>query len=360
MKTTTSVIATMVLASSFLNGQGSLTPPAGVPGPVMKTLDQVEARIPLVAGQAGVAVDGAGTITISQPGSYYLTANLVITTANADGIVINSDDVTLDLNGFALICTSVNGGEAIFYNSRRGITIRNGRIVGGTTQTGGVFTPAGWIDGIDGNTLTGATARVSDVTVRGIRAIGITLGSSTMAVVERCSVDTCGTTGILAGSVLDSAVRNAGGIAIFVEYAGEILSGTVQNCFGGSVGSGAGISAQRATVSNSRGVSESGDGLTAAQAINCAGISNSGSGLEATTASNCQGTSGSGIGLAAVNATNCYGLSISGAYGMSISGTASFCQGTRSGGIAISAGIAIGCTTGGGTINSSQKHLGTP
>ncbi|HEY1120852.1 MAG TPA: hypothetical protein VGE67_04595, partial [Haloferula sp.] len=67
---TSSVVPFAILASALAAfAQGPLTPPPGAPAPLMKSLDQIEARTPLVAGQAGVAIDSNGTITISQPGS---------------------------------------------------------------------------------------------------------------------------------------------------------------------------------------------------------------------------------------------------------------------------------------------------
>src|ERR1700760_4561283 len=49
-------------------------------------------------------------VTITQPGSYKLSGNLTVADANTTAIVIASDYVTLDLNGFSIIgpvnCTS--------------------------------------------------------------------------------------------------------------------------------------------------------------------------------------------------------------------------------------------------------------
>src|SRR6476619_6633553 len=76
--------------SSLLLAQGSLVPP-GAPAPTMKTLDQIEPRTAITSLP----------ITISNPGSYYLTGNV---TATADGtaITIAADNVTIDLNTFTL------------------------------------------------------------------------------------------------------------------------------------------------------------------------------------------------------------------------------------------------------------------
>src|SRR5579862_9533350 len=104
MKTT--IVSCVVIVSSFVMlhsalGQGALTPP-GAPAPTMKSLDQVEARTPVDAiHMPGGASD---EFIISQPGSYYLTTNIVGVSSKR-GINISNSDVTLDLNGFALLGT---------------------------------------------------------------------------------------------------------------------------------------------------------------------------------------------------------------------------------------------------------------
>src|SRR5437868_13887701 len=79
------------LSTTF--AQGNLTPP-GAPAPTMKTLDQVEARIPI----------SSVPYTISASGSYYLTTNVTATVSNA--ITIAASGVTLDLNGFTISSTT--------------------------------------------------------------------------------------------------------------------------------------------------------------------------------------------------------------------------------------------------------------
>jgi hypothetical protein len=331
--------------------------------------------VPLVAGQSGVAIDGNGTITISQPGSYYLTKNMTIATANANGIVISSNDVTLDINGFALICTSVDGGSAIVINNFSNIRILNGLIRGATTVSVTTFTALGWKNGIYHS---GSSPNISaeNFHVQGVRECGVFLGENGSRV-ERCSVYVAGQLGIFASSISFSTARKCGmtGIdaadgensAVVTDSFGESLSnvfsgidapnGSVQNSRGISIGR-YGIFA--ATAINCQGTSDSWVGIGAVTAMNCIGTSTSGKGMEVTHANNCRGVSSSGVGLAATTASYCTGVSTSGTFGMQISGTASFCQGSRTSGTAISAGIAIGCTSTSGTITSAQKHLGTP
>lgn len=387
--------------------QGSLTPPPGAPVPVMKTIQDVfdkaatvEAqstaqtgvlsaiqakqnglpnRIPLVGGQPGVAVDGVtGAITISSPGSYFLTGNLNVESA-AHGITIASADVTLDLNGFSVRRLTGTGGSGVLINGYfTGVDIRNGSITGGTVfGSGGTFVLAGWTNGVSiAGVITAPACRISDLRVSGTRATGI---AAERGSVERCLVDTTGGTGIYAFTVSDcvvryaqlsgiscssspgASVRNSYGETVAVNsslYGIEAPNATVTNSHGSATNSGVGILADRA--SDSFGSSVSGTGLQVQSAQNCGGRSESGTGLSAQNAINCYGSSASGPGLTAGTASNCYGSSDTGLYGMRVQGAASFCRGLRVGGVAIDAGIAIGCTSILGSIVSFQKHLGTP
>jgi Right handed beta helix region len=104
--------------------QGSLTPP-GAPAPTFKTLSQVEPRYPIADYQTNLTLSG----------SYYLVTNLVSGTNTNDGINIrtNVHDITIDLNGFAIINTNGAGSSSpvgVRISEGTNVVIRNGQIIG--------------------------------------------------------------------------------------------------------------------------------------------------------------------------------------------------------------------------------------
>ncbi|MHC4394505.1 MAG: right-handed parallel beta-helix repeat-containing protein [Planctomycetota bacterium] len=111
------VVIVGVLALSSANNAGNLEPSAA-PAPTMKTLDEVEARIPIPGSSSPI-----GTFVISSAGSYYLTADRY---ANDDGIRVDVDNVTIDLNGYNLIGSAINNG--VYMRMKNNVEIRNGTV----------------------------------------------------------------------------------------------------------------------------------------------------------------------------------------------------------------------------------------
>jgi len=298
-----------VLAMGILRdvvAQGSFTPPPGAPGPVMRSLDQVEARTPIT--------NTTSLVTISQPGSYYLTGNLTVSTGN--GIVIATNGVTLDLNGFTIRSTSPTpSGSGVLISDVINVLIKNGFIQGTVTNNGSnVYSGGGFNEGILAIGVNAANITVASVSVVGCWSAGIELGAG-------------GARQFLAESCLVRTIAQDG-----------IIASVVSRCLASDVGN-RGIMCDRA--SDSHGESTSAIslyvGLNANHvAINSSGKANAGTGLEAICAINCDGTSNTGIGLSA--------------------DTANTCSGFRTGGTAVKATIGNGCYARSGTNNITHKY----
>jgi parallel beta-helix repeat protein len=173
MKTKIQLVALLAIAAlAAVFAQGPLTPPPGNPAPLMKTLDQVEPKIPI--NDLTAPGDQSKHHIISQPGSYYLTANLGVTRNH--GISIAAAGVTVDLMGFEIKRTAFTGGVAILLedNSHR-CTVRNGS----------VSSPAGsFVDGVAGNFAENVS--IIDLAVSNCAGEGIYAPRG--ALLERCRV----------------------------------------------------------------------------------------------------------------------------------------------------------------------------
>jgi hypothetical protein len=128
----TFLLVLLVLMAGAILASRAAAGPLDPPAPPASTLPQVEPRVPISqpASAAGFP------ITISQPGSYFLTGNITAP-AGKNGIVISADMVTLDLNGFSL--SAINPNVGIFDGGivHSDVVIRNGSITGGTFDVAG-------------------------------------------------------------------------------------------------------------------------------------------------------------------------------------------------------------------------------
>ena len=260
----------LALSCASLQAQGgSLTPPPGSPAPSMKSLDQVEARTPLVEGAAGVTIDAeTGGITISESGSYYLTGNLSVTGGN--GITITSNRVTLNLNGF-LISSTANPAEGHGISSiSQNLSISNGTISGGYNLAQDVG--PGFEGGIGVGSLTGRS-KITDIIVSNCSSFGISAGISpiSLSTIASCQVNNVGGTGIVGSHILDCSV-------VYSKDKG-IQGHHVTNC---KVFSREGNAIEAESVSNCHATSVDGDGIVASVVSNCFAHSHEGTGIRAT------------------------------------------------------------------------------
>ncbi len=236
-------IACLVLgAGSAL--AGPMTPPPGAPGATMKTLVEVEPRTAINA--TNTPGDADSVYRITQPGSYYLTGDLV-GAAGKHTVQIESGDVTIDLNGFSM--RGVGAGGRAFGDhgidelpSLRGVRIMNGSVVDHTYGVssshihGLSIENVSFSNGYAGVSATG-TVTIRDCTFSGFTGSGADLDGAG-ATVRNCSFISCGlglyasgtlaqgcfvrscTDGIsmYAGAVIDCVVEGSADEAISLNY----------------------------------------------------------------------------------------------------------------------------------------------
>lgn len=107
----------MVLAAISVVMGGDLNPPGPPTTGTMKTLDEVEPRIPI--SQADIPK------TISEPGSYYLTEDV---NSSVTAITVAVNDITIDLMGYTIKGPDSGTNYGIYMSGRKNVEIRNGTV----------------------------------------------------------------------------------------------------------------------------------------------------------------------------------------------------------------------------------------
>jgi hypothetical protein len=289
---------------------GDLTPPPGAPSPTMKTLDEVEPRVPVQS----LSGNASYLYVIDQPGSYYLTGNITAVSGKS-GILIKAHNVTVDLSGFALLgLDELSKGISDDLGTLwKNITVKNG-----TIRDWGYGIYFGAVD----------TGRIDSVFLHSNNVQGLYWFSPEEGIVTNCVADSNSGAGfdLALASVVGSTAANNGGAGfdtvscVVVDCVSrnnaangiDVDWGVASNCqvhgngASGIDGYSAVISSCTAGNNNDHGIS-----VTRGRVSNCTAIENYGQGITTTNNSLIYGNvcatngfSGDGAGIYASGTEN--------------------------------------------------------
>lgn len=320
-----SITILALLSAGIVLAQGPLTPPpgydpnigpanaldgGGLPQATMKTLHQVEPRTPLAAGQPGVTQNPNGGFTITAPGSYYLTASIGVATGS--GIRVEADYVTLDLNGMNIYSNAspASGAGVEVPLFRKGLTVKNGFIVGMTqvagtaaphSYTAGGFT-AGVLSEVTGPPGSVYSATLENLDVRGCSDRGIWVIGGRY---RNCFVDGCGGIGLAGAMATDCTVARCGGAyALYADVVTrcEVLDNNGEGIQAHSVDQSVAfqngsVGFRADLVTNCKAELNGDDGIIAKTVRNCICADNLGGGITASMVSGSSSTGNLQVGI---------------------------------------------------------------
>jgi parallel beta-helix repeat protein len=191
-------------------------------------------------------------VKITKSGSYQLQTNLVVTNSNMTAILVTADDVTIDLNGFAIIgpnictgsppvCNNNGTGNGINAGGHQNIKIYNGTVRGMgnngiVTGDGAIIESVRVLSNGSYGIYSAGNGTISGNTVTGNGTVGISILRGT---ISGNMVTGNGHSGILAayGIVSGNAAADNGGNGIGLSTAGYV-NNVLDNNTGGDVGGG--------------------------------------------------------------------------------------------------------------------------
>jgi parallel beta-helix repeat protein len=320
---------------------GPLNPPAGAVASTAKPLAEIEPRTALSA--VNTPGDADSVYKITQPGSYYLTGNL-IGEANKHGIEIAANDVTVDLMGFELIGTAGGlrslDGITTTVGSLHNICVRNGSVrdwgdegvdLGSITSYNAMVIDVRASDNGGGGIVTNLCATVSRC--KSYNNSGLGISTSYYSNVSGCTSYSNGLSGVIAGrsSTVTGCASNDNGTHGFALDAGCTITGctadgNTNDGYNGSAG---------CTVSSCTAYNNTGNGILLSSGggtiNNCTSRVNFGHGISVTSdclvLSNACSKNGNGASIAAgifvsgsnnrVEGNSC----VTADYGLQVSGT---------------------------------------
>jgi hypothetical protein len=225
--------------------------------------------------QSQIAAGSGFPYTITQPGSYLLTSNLVVSDENTTAIQIYASDVTVDLNGFAIkgptVCTGGGGngtscaptgiGRGIYSSgSYESVTVRNGIVRG--MGSNGVRVSSGRsrvenlivISNGGAGVHTGWSATVWSCVISLNRTWGLGLGAYSL--LHESSIVDNGTTGVTGSgfaTIRNSSITGNGSTGIDTGSYGNISDNVV------SQNGGTGISCGNGCLVRANSIASNGD-----------------------------------------------------------------------------------------------------
>lgn len=241
-------------------------------------------------------------LVINAPGSYRLKKNFTVPNENTTAISITADNVTLDLNGYAITGPTVCSGFPA-------TCAPTGTGIGVSSSSTNVTVLNGTIRGM------GDSGILSANRIEKVNAVGNGGTGMNASVVIDSLADSNGGQGISAGNSVTNSTATANG-------GPGIASSNVNNCTAGNNGN-LGISATN--VTNSLAAGNTTFGIAGQMVSNSTAFANGGDGILGGTVTNSTADSNGGFGISGSNVTNSTATS-NVLVGLSLGATAGYAQ----------------------------------